>query len=179
MRTTISVVEGSRFATVKNAITSSVSIDLQNCSGLEGVPDQEQIREWVAGALLASNTRDATEINLAVRLVGTDESRALNKRYRQHDNPTNVLSFPFDGLAGLPAVPIRSLGDLVICVPLVEREAGEQDKNANSHWAHIVIHGTLHLLGYDHQDDEQAAVMETLESRVLKTFGIQNPYLDI
>ncbi len=134
-------------------MTTSVSVDLQNVSDADGLPDEEQIRDWVAGTLLASNANKVAGFDLAVRLVGEEESQALNRRYRQQDKPTNVLSFPFDGLTGLPAVAIRPLGDLVICVPVVEREAREQGKQAFSHWAHMVVHGTLHLLGYDHQDD--------------------------
>lgn len=159
-------------------MTTPVSIDLQNVSDADGLPDAEQIRGWVEGTLQASGTNEVAGFELAVRLVGEAESRTLNKRYRHQDKPTNVLSFPFNHLAGLPVEAIRPLGDLVICVPVVQREAREQGKQGFSHWAHMVVHGTLHLLGHDHQDEVQAACMEALEKRILQQLGVQNPYLD-
>lgn len=159
-------------------MTSLVSIDLQNASDVNGLPDAELIRGWVTGTLQASGTRRVEGFELAVRFVGEVESQALNKRYRHQDKPTNVLSFPFDDLAGLAAEALLPLGDLVICVPVVQREAREQGKQGFSHWAHMVVHGTLHLLGHDHQNEAQADCMEALEEQILHEFGIRNPYLD-
>lgn len=159
------------------AMTIPLSIDLQNVSDVDVAPDAEQIRVWVAGTLQASRTSRVAGYELAVRFVDETESQALNKRYRDQDKPTNVLSFPFEDQAGLPAEVLLPLGDLVICVPVVQREAREQGKQGFSHWAHMVVHGTLHLLGHDHQDAVQAAGMEALEQEILHEFGIQNPYL--
>ena len=100
----------------------------------------------------------------------------LNKEYRGKDKPTNVLSFPFDDMAGLPEEETRLLGDLVICAPVVRKEAKKQDKRPKDHWAHMVVHGTLHLLGYDHIEEAEASEMEALEARILEQFGIKNPY---
>jgi probable rRNA maturation factor len=153
-----------------------VSVDLQLVADVADPPDEFQVGRWVEAALRAAGASSATGFDLAVRLVDEDESQALNKRYRQQDKPTNVLSFSFDGLAGLPAEAVRPLGDLVICVPVVEREAKERGKKLHEHWAQMVIHGTLHLLGHDHHAEEQANLMEALEARILQEFGIENPY---
>jgi len=153
-----------------------VSVELQIVADVAEPPDEVQVGRWVEAALQAAGASSATGFDLAVRLVDEDESKALNERYRQQDRPTNVLSFSFDGLAGLPAEAVRPLGDLVICVPVVEREASERGKQLQEHWAHMVIHGTLHLLGYDHQAEEQAISMEALEIKILQEFGIENPY---
>lgn len=111
---------------------------------------------------------------VTIRIVGEAEGRQLNQTWRQRDYPTNVLSFPFDSPPG-PDLP--QLGDLVICAPVVLREALAQQKTPESHWAHLVIHGTLHLLGYDHQETAQAELMETLEINILTQLGYPNPYL--
>ncbi len=153
-----------------------VSDDLQIVAAAADPPDKDQVGRWVEAALQAAGASSATGFDLAVRLVDEDESQLLNKRYRQQDKPTNVLSFSFDGLDGLPAEAVRPLGDLVICVPVVEREANERGKKLHDHWAQMVIHGTLHLLGHDHQTEEQAVSMEGLEIQVLQEFGIENPY---
>ena len=116
---------------------------------------------------------------LAVRVVRPAESKRLNARYRGHDNPTNVLSFPVPALPAMAAGPRgvpRPLGDLVICASVVRAEARRQHKSIKAHWAHLVIHGALHLLGYDHEQDEEARRMERREVAVLKRFGITNPY---
>ena len=115
------------------------------------------------------------EAELTIRLVDEAESQQLNREYRGKDRPTNVLSFPAD----LPAV-VESplLGDLVICAPVVLREAKEQGKTVEAHWAHMVVHGVLHLLGYDHQNEQEAAEMEGIEAALLKEMGYRNPYID-
>ncbi len=157
-------------------MSASINLELQVASRLDDLPDEQQLCRWVDGAVEAVLADNTNEYDIAVRLVDEDESRSLNKQYRQQDRPTNVLSFPFEDLDGLPADAMRSLGDLVICGPVVVDEARQQGKALQDHWAHIVIHGTLHLLGYDHEGDEQAASMEALEQRILKGFGIENPY---
>jgi probable rRNA maturation factor len=116
---------------------------------------------------------------LTIRIVGAAESRRLNRTWRGKDKPTNVLSFPGEPLVahGTPdASESPELGDLAICAPVVAREAREQGKAAQAHWAHMVVHGVLHLLGYDHENDRDAAVMETREAQILAQFGYRNPY---
>ena len=159
-------------------MTATVTVDVQIASDAGDLPDEEQLRQWVESALQASNESSAGVFEISVRLVDENEIRELNKRYRQQDKATNVLSFPFDELDGLPEESIRPLGDLVICAPVVTREASQQDKATLDHWAHMVIHGTLHLLGHDHEHEAQAAIMETFEMNILREFGIENPYRD-
>ncbi len=138
-------------------------------------PSGAEIRTWASAAL----GRRAVGAELAVRVVKAAESRRLNAQYRGRNNPTNVLSFPVPELpataAGPQAAP-RPLGDLVICASVVRAEARQQHKAIKAHWAHLVIHGALHLLGYDHEQDDAARRMERREVAVLKRFGITNPY---
>lgn len=138
-------------------------------------PAAAEIRTWATAAL----GRRAAGAELAVRVVRPAESKRLNGRYRGRDQPTNVLSFPVPELPATAAtarsVP-RPLGDLVICASVVREEAREQHKAIKAHWAHLVIHGALHLLGYDHEQDDEARRMERREVAVLKRFGIANPY---
>ena len=157
-------------------MTATATVDMQIASDVGDLPDEGQLNRWIVSALQAANANDAGDFEMSVRVVNEDESRDLNSRYRQQDKATNVLSFQFDGLDGLPEDTIRPLGDLVICAPVVAREASQQNKAILDHWAHMVIHGTLHLLGYDHNDDAGAAIMETLETNILREFGIENPY---
>ena len=157
-------------------MTATATVDMQIASDAGDLPDEEQLHRWIVSALQAANANDAGDFEMSVRVVNEDESRDLNSRYRQQDKATNVLSFQFDGLDGLPEDTIRPLGDLVICAPVVAREASQQNKAILDHWAHMVIHGTLHLLGYDHNDDAEAAIMETLETNIMREFGIENPY---
>ncbi|MCB1807111.1 MAG: rRNA maturation RNase YbeY, partial [Candidatus Competibacteraceae bacterium] len=116
----------------------------------------------------------ATE--LTIRLVDEAESSMLNESYRHKQGPTNVLSFPFE--APIPEIDMPLLGDIVICVPVVEHEAAEQNKPLMAHWAHLVIHGVLHLQGYDHQTETEADVMEALEVTLLDRLGFPDPYRD-
>jgi probable rRNA maturation factor len=157
-------------------MTTTATVDLQVASDVADLPDEEQIERWVASTLHAADADDARDLEISVRLVNEDESRKLNHRFRHQDQATNVLSFPFSPLDGLPEETVKSLGDLVICAPVVVREARQQDKALLDHWAHMVVHGTLHMLGYDHQDDTQAAAMEALETSILRDFGIEDPY---
>jgi len=136
-----------------------------------GLPAATSFRRWVEAALRGAKRRKAAE--LAIRIVGTDEGRALNRDYRGKDYATNVLSFPVELPPGV-ALPL--IGDLAICAPVVQREAAEQGKAVRDHWAHLTIHGVLHLLGHDHVDERDATVMEALETRVLAGLGIADPY---
>lgn len=148
-----------------------LKVDLQVATECDDLPSAQQLRTWIGVAL--SDRMDRGEIT--VRIVGESESAALNQRYRNRLGPTNVLAFPFDTALPL-ALPL--LGDIVICAPVVQREATEQGKQPQSHWAHMVVHGTLHLLGYDHQTPFQAQQMESLEQRLLAALGFPNPYAE-
>ncbi|XKH01436.1 rRNA maturation RNase YbeY [Marinobacter nauticus] len=147
---------------------TELTVDLQNVYTGDGVPGEEQFQAWGQLAWLGDEPSEVT-----VRIVDEAESRALNHQYRGKDKPTNVLSFPFEAPAGI-TVPLA--GDLVICAPVVEKEAREQHKEPVAHWAHMVVHGMLHLQGYDHIEDEEAEVMEALEVRLLAQLGFGNPY---
>lgn len=136
-----------------------------------GLPSAASFRQWVTAALRGAGRRKATE--LAIRLVDDDEGRALNRDYRGKDYPTNVLSFPADLPPGV-ALPL--IGDLAICAPVVLREAAEQGKLPRQHWAHMTVHGVLHLLGYDHIVEAEAEAMEALETRILARLEIPDPY---
>ncbi len=136
-------------------------------------PRTADLARWVNAAL----GRRAAASELAVRVVGPAESRRLNAEYRGKDRPTNVLSFPGAPLARAPAV--RALGDVVICAQLVRQEAEVQGKALRAHWAHLVVHGTLHLIGYDHERDADARRMERREIRVLRALGFANPYRSV
>ena len=146
-------------------------IDLQiACEQESGLPTAEQIEQWATAAV----EPQSDEVEMTVRIVAEAESHALNLNYRGKDRPTNVLSFPFE----CPdEVELPLLGDLVICRQVVEREAQEQDKPVMAHWAHMVVHGSLHLLGYDHIEDDEAEEMESLETQIMTGLGFADPYL--
>ncbi len=145
-------------------------IDLQNVCDADKLPPIELFQQWVDTVLTAVTKQ---EFELTIRLVNIDESQQLNKQYRQKDKPTNVLSFPFEVPDG---IDLNLLGDLVICAHVVEQEANAQNKALFDHWAHMVIHGCLHLLGYDHINDTDANEMESLEIEILAKQSIRNPY---
>ncbi|MBN7771171.1 rRNA maturation RNase YbeY [Marinobacter daepoensis] len=147
---------------------SKLTVDFQRVFENETVPTEDAIHAWAEKAWLGD---DASEVT--IRIVDNKESRELNHQYRGKDKPTNVLSFPFEAPAGI-TVPLA--GDLVICAPVVEQEAREQQKAPDAHWAHMVVHGMLHLQGYDHIEDKDAEVMEALEIRLLSQLGFANPY---
>ncbi len=148
-------------------------IDLQNACDQSGIPEEERFQEW-ADLVLESRTE---ETELTIRIVNPDESQELNHQYRGKNKSTNVLSFPFEAPNNLPDFPL--IGDLVICASVVEQEAKDQGKPLHNHWAHMVIHGILHLLGYDHIEDEDADRMEQLEIDMLSKLGIPDPYQEI
>ena len=144
-------------------------IAVQNATSFTSVPSDQQFARWAGAAL-----HQHGDAELLIRLVDRRESRQLNTRYRHKNNATNVLSFPAD----LPEeVGLALLGDIVICAPVVAEEARDQHKTAEAHWAHLTIHGILHLLGHDHQLEEEAAEMESIESKILKSLGFPDPYL--
>ena len=151
----------------------SVVVEVQYAVQGEGIPPESAFRIWSRAAL-----RDADAgTGLAIRIVDEEESRALNREYRGRDRATNVLSFPFEAPPGVPPEETgHHLGDLAICAPVVAREALEQDKPLAAHWAHMVVHGVLHLQGFDHQDDADAERMEGLEREILKALGFGDPY---
>ena len=148
-----------------------VHIDLINNSDSTQLPALSDLQHWATVAV--DQRREEAEISLLI--VDEAEGAELNQQWRNKSGPTNVLSFPSD----LPAeLGLPLLGDLIICAPVVAREALEQKKSLNSHWAHMMVHGTLHLLGFDHIDDDQAEEMESLETDILARIGYPDPYQD-
>ncbi len=150
----------------------NLHVDIQSASA-EPAPEEDDIRRWITAALSRGTSADTAEICL--RLVDEAEMAQLNHDYRGKTGPTNVLSFPADLP---PQLQLPLLGDIVICAPVVVREARAQDKNVRAHWAHLVVHGSLHLLGYDHIEAAEAATMEALETDILCQLGFPCPYSD-
>lgn len=149
------------------------TLDLQLATEFTNLPPIEQFQLWIDTALEQAQFSSEQQPELTLRIVGEDEGRELNRTWRQKDYPTNVLSFPFEAL---PDIPITLLGDIVICAHIVEKEALEQQKQLEAHWAHLTTHGVLHLLGYDHIEDHEAQQMENLEVHILQQLGYPNPY---
>lgn len=144
-------------------------VDLQIATQNEqGLPALGEFELWATSALLGDDEKELT-----IRLVDEAESHELNFTYRHKDKPTNVLSFPFEAP---PGIELPLLGDLVICRQVVEKEANEQGISLSMHWAHMVVHGCLHLQGYDHIEDEEAEVMEGIESEIMQNLGFSDPY---
>ena len=151
------------------------TVDLQKAVTHKDLPKTADFRAWVQAALEGAGRRKPCDVS--IRLVDADESRTLNHQYRQKDKPTNVLSFPSElPETVLDSLPREPLGDIIICVPVVFAEAEEQGEAARDHWAHLTVHGVLHLLGFDHIADDEAEEMEGLEIVVLAGLGIANPY---
>ncbi len=149
----------------------SIELDLQLAvENEEGLPSQEDFATWLQAAI----TPFQSQAEVTIRIVDTEESHQLNFDYRGKDKPTNVLSFPFEAP---PGMELDLLGDLVICRQVVEQEATEQNKPLLAHWAHMVVHGSLHLLGYDHIEDDEAEEMESLETELMQKLGFEDPYL--
>lgn len=147
-------------------------VDIQIATPRRGVPHARSLRRWAQAALAAKS-------DMTIRIVGLAESRKLNRTWRDKDKPTNVLSFPYaDSLPSSPQPVARGLplGDLVLCAPVIAREAREQDKPLQAHWAHMIVHGVLHLLGYDHVKSRDAKKMEAREVEILARLGYQDPY---
>jgi probable rRNA maturation factor len=154
---------------MKAEATRRLVLEVQHATEVSDVPDEQALHAWALAAL----GDEPAPVELVIRIVDEPESRALNARYRGKDKPTNILSFPFEAP---PGIEMNLLGDLVICAAVVAREAREQHKPLDHHWAHMVVHGVLHLRGYNHLDDKQASEMETLEKQILEGFGIADPY---
>jgi len=148
----------------------AITLDLQIATDEIDLPEEALFEQWTKAALNQYNKN----FELTIRLVDSEESQSLNNQYRQKDKPTNVLSFPFEVPEG---IELDLLGDLVICANVVKQEAFEQNKSLNAHWAHMVIHGCLHLLGFDHINDDEAQEMESLEIDILAKLGFNNPYI--
>lgn len=147
-------------------------IDIETNTSSQKLPPVAALERWISAALESQKLEEA-EVSLYI--VDEAESQELNAQYRGKDKPTNVLSFPAD----IPEeVGIPLLGDLVVCAPVVEREAQEQGKTLEAHWAHMLVHGSLHLLGYDHIEDDEADVMEALETEIITGLGFPAPYQD-
>ena len=144
-------------------------VDIQMASASEEAPDPQSIERWVGAAI--GNQRESTE--LSVRIVDAEEGQALNEQFRGSTGATNVLSFPFENES---PEPLPLIGDIVICAHVVAKEAREQNKALNAHWAHMMIHGVLHLLGYDHQNENDANLMESLETEIMQGLGFPPPY---
>jgi len=144
-------------------------VDIQMASASEEAPDPQSIERWIGAAI--GNQRESTE--LSVRIVDAEEGQALNEQFRGSTGATNVLSFPFENES---PEPLPLIGDIVICAPVVAKEAREQNKALNAHWAHMMIHGVLHLLGYDHQNENDANLMESLETEIMQGLGFPPPY---
>lgn len=149
----------------------TITVDVQRI--MPAGPADNQFQEWIEIIMVAEKKPDT---ELTVRIVDETESAALNEEYRNKTGSTNVLSFPFE----CPdEVELNLLGDLVICAPVVEREAKQQGKQSQAHWAHMLVHGVLHLLGYDHIEDQDAEKMEAREVEIMALLGFSNPYLEV
>lgn len=147
---------------------SRLTVDLQLATDEAGLPAEDSFQTWARAGWLGDRDSEVT-----IRIVDSEESASLNAQYRHKTGPTNVLSFPFEAPAGI-TVPLA--GDLIICAPVVAKEACDQQKTMTAHWAHMVVHGILHLQGYDHIEDDEAKAMEDLEIRLLAQLGFGNPY---
>jgi len=148
----------------------NIDIDVQYATDWPDLPDKNNIRKWAETALKDLNEN----AELTIRIVGEEEGAQLNEQWRKSKGPTNVLSFTHDGAKEIAP---DFLGDIVICAPVVDREAIEQNKNNHAHWAHMVVHGVLHLNGFDHINPEDADHMENLEIKILEKLNVKNPYL--
>lgn len=149
----------------------SIELDLQLAVEDEtGLPTYEEIHHWLSTAVLQFQP----QAEVTIRIVDEQESHQLNFDYRGKDKPTNVLSFPFESP---PGMELDLLGDLIICRQVVEAEAPEQNKPVTAHWAHMIVHGSLHLLGYDHIEDDEAEEMESLETEIMQSMGFEDPYI--
>lgn len=151
-----------------------LDLEVQVAVDFPGLPGEADLRRWAQAALAGAGFLRPVE--LVIRIVNEAESTALNEGYRHKSGPTNVLSFPFEPP---PGIDVKLLGDVVICAPVVVREAVAQGKILAAHWAHMVIHGTLHLLGYDHQSESQAEQMEALEVGILNGLGYPDPFGEV
>ncbi|MFK8067407.1 MAG: rRNA maturation RNase YbeY [Gammaproteobacteria bacterium] len=155
----------------KNIKTMILELDVQRVFTTQEIPEDEQFKTWTKTALIAGGREENSQ--LAIRIVDEEEGQKLNEQWRHKKGPTNVLSF---SMSGLDLIAPELLGDIVICAPIIKKEAQEQSKTLQSHWAHMVIHGVLHLLGYDHSIDSEAEKMEMLEIKIMAELGYSDPY---
>jgi probable rRNA maturation factor len=160
----------------QTVVLMQAELEVQRASTSDSLPDDEQFQLWVEAALAGKPEK----FTLAIRVVDETEAHRFNLKFRDKDYATNVLSFPGELPGGLPEeIRQAQLGDLLICAPVVAREAKEQCRSEVDHWAHLTIHGVLHLLGYDHEQQSEAVLMEALETEILANLGISDPYQDI
>ncbi len=159
-------------------MTIPVQVDVQFAANLDDAPAESEVRDWVEKVINRVGPGAERPLEISVRIVDEAEGRALNRQYRNRDYATNVLSFSAceEGLNDPPGDLPLALGDIVICGPVVAREATDQGKKHSDHWAHLIVHGALHLFGYDHESDAEARRMETLETEILVLGGVENPY---
>lgn len=157
---------------MKTIRKNNYHLDLQRAAQAKAIPSRRSFLYWIQTTLQQQKIKQA---EITLRIVTKKESAYLNATYRHKTGPTNILSFPF---AAPPGISSDLLGDLVICASLVAKEAREQDKPVRAHWAHLTIHGVLHLLGYDHIKNKDAEIMEKLEIKLLKKLGFADPYQD-
>ena len=152
-----------------------VVLDRQVSDELDDIhlPTEDDIEHWLTQVFAHEGI---TEKEVTVRFVDTNESQMLNNTYRNKDKPTNVLSFPFEAP---PGIDVPLLGDLVVCQVIIEKEAQQQNKQLHSHYAHMIVHGCLHLLGYDHIEDDEAEHMESIEIALLANLNIDDPYQEL
>lgn len=161
---------------VQTVVLMEIELDIQTATTAVNIPRDDQFKLWVETVLVGK----PNDFTLAIRVVDEQEGQRLNRQYRNKDHATNVLSFPLDLPETLPAeIRLSQLGDLVICAPVVSREAMQQHRPETDHWAHLTIHGVLHLLGYNHEVADEATVMESLETKILAGLGISDPYQEI
>ncbi len=155
---------------------AALEVDVQFACEASGIPSATDVQRWIGIAIEHSGVACGDAVEVAVRIVDADEIRTLNRLYRDQDKPTNVLSFPAGQLAGMPESASRLLGDVVICASVVAAEAEEQGKPLADHWGHMLVHGALHLLGFDHETETEALEMERLETRILAAENVTDPY---
>lgn len=152
----------------------TVLVEVQQACDDDTIPESAVIESWIRYTVKEAGSLPATEVSL--RIVDAEEIRTLNRDYRDKDTATNVLSYPAGPIDGMPGDAPVLLGDIVICASVVREEAAEQGKAVGDHWAHMLVHGTLHLLGFDHGTDTEASLMEALETRILAAHGLADPY---
>jgi probable rRNA maturation factor len=152
----------------------TVRVDVLRDCEHESIPDDDAIEDWIASAVAAA--ADVDHVEVSVRIVDAATSRLLNRDYRDRDKPTNVLSFPAGPVTGMPATEPLPLGDIVVCAEVIAAEALQHGVSASDRWGHMLVHGTLHLLGFDHVETDDADAMEGLETRILATRGVMDPY---
>lgn len=168
---------------------NGIILDYQNPDNYDIPASKEDFCLWATTALVFARNQDQgngdsstdstlPDFDMTIRIVNLNEGKKLNFTYRKKDYATNVLSFPFDVPEGIEGIDINLLGDIIICAPVVSQEANEQHKTERSHWAHLAIHGTLHLLGFDHVDNSDAEIMEAIEVKTMAKLGFTDPYTD-